>query len=183
MRQGTVFGYSPRMRFDLAINGMTYGAWKNRKLPLMRDGSQYRPMLHVQDSTDVMLLLLKADSGKINSEIFNVGGDENNCQIGPLGNSIAKVVGEKIGAPVEVEWYGDPDHRSYFVCFDKIRDTLGWTPEWDSARGAREVVDALESGRVEKTPRTITLEWYRELVKWHRIIRGVEKYEGILDIV
>ena len=41
LRFSTVFGYSPRMRFDLAINGMTYGAWKTGKLPLMRDGTQY----------------------------------------------------------------------------------------------------------------------------------------------
>lgn len=47
IRQGTVFGYSPRMRFDLAINGMTFGAWKTGKLPLMRDGSQYRPFIHI----------------------------------------------------------------------------------------------------------------------------------------
>ena len=42
------YGLSPRMRFDLAINGMTYGAWKTGKLPLMRDGTQWRPMVHVK---------------------------------------------------------------------------------------------------------------------------------------
>ncbi|MGH9354867.1 MAG: NAD-dependent epimerase/dehydratase family protein, partial [Terriglobia bacterium] len=50
IRQATVFGYSPRMRFDLAINGMTYGAWKTGVLPLMRDGSQWRPIIHVKDT-------------------------------------------------------------------------------------------------------------------------------------
>ena len=50
LRQATVYGYSPRMRFDLAINGMTYGAWKTGVLPLMRDGSQWRPMVHVRDT-------------------------------------------------------------------------------------------------------------------------------------
>ena len=70
IRQSTVFGYSPRMRFDLAINGMTYGAWKTGKLPLMRDGTQYRPMVHVQDTTDVMVMLLSADESVINGEIL-----------------------------------------------------------------------------------------------------------------
>jgi len=62
IRQATVFGYSPRMRFDLAINGMTYGAWKTGVLPLMRDGSQWRPMLHVKDAAAAICFLLRADA-------------------------------------------------------------------------------------------------------------------------
>ena len=58
LRQATVFGYSPRMRFDLAINGMTFGAWKDRILPLMRDGKQWRPMIHVSDTADAMIFML-----------------------------------------------------------------------------------------------------------------------------
>lgn len=182
MRQATVFGYSPRMRFDLAINGMTYGAWKNKKLPLMRDGSQYRPMVHVQDTTDVMCLLLEADTAKINGELFNVGGDSNNYQLGPLGEEVAKTVSAMIGEEVCVEWYGDPDHRSYCVDFEKIKTVLKWEPKWDAAKGAKEIIEKLNSGELTKSTDTITLDWYQELIKWHKIIKDAEMHGGILDI-
>ncbi|TAK79438.1 MAG: SDR family oxidoreductase [Gammaproteobacteria bacterium] len=182
MRQATVFGYSPRMRFDLAINGMVYGAWKNKVLPLMRDGKQYRPMVHVQDTTDVMLLLLTADAHKINQQIFNVGGNENNYQLGPLAEIIAEEVAKHIGSPVKIDWYGDIDHRSYHVCFDKITKVLGWQPKWNAQKGAQEIVEKLVSGELEKSTQTITLDWYKELEKWRRIIQQVEMYDGILDI-
>src|SRR5699024_4496960 len=81
MRQATLFGYSPRMRFDLAVNGMTYGAWKDGVIPLMRDGSQWRPMIHVEDTTDVMCKILEVDAALINGEIFNVGSATSNYQL------------------------------------------------------------------------------------------------------
>jgi len=182
MRQSTVFGYSPRMRLDLAINGMTYGAWKNKKLPLMRDGKQYRPMVHVQDTTDVMCLLLEADTSKINGELFNIGNEENNYQLGSLGEKIAETVSDLIGEKVEVEWYGDPDHRSYSVSFGKIEKTLNWKAQWNAEMGAKEIVEKLESGELEKTTETLTLEWYKDLIKWHKIIKNAEMYGGMLDI-
>lgn len=182
MRQATVFGYSPRMRFDLAINGMSYGAWETRNLPLMRDGNQYRPMVHVQDTTDVMLKLLTTDPGKISGHIFNVGSDQCNYQIGQLGEIVAEIVSKKLDAKVGIEWYGDPDHRSYRADFSKVETTLDWKAQWDAERGVGEIVDALERGEVKKTDRTITLDWYRNLVEWHQIIKSVEKYGGILDI-
>ncbi|RMA93323.1 NAD-dependent epimerase/dehydratase family protein [Hydrogenothermus marinus] len=182
MRQSTVFGYSPRMRFDLAINGMTYGAWKTGKLPLMRDGSQYRPMVHVQDTTDVMILLLTADKEKINGQIFNVGGDDLNYQIGKLGEIVAKTVENETGKKVEIEWYGDPDHRSYRVSFKKIKKILGWEPKWNAESGVKEIVSKLEKGEVDKTTETITLNWYKELEKWFNIIEELKMYGGILNI-
>lgn len=110
LRQATVFGYSPRMRFDLAINGMVYGAWSTGKLPLMRDGTQYRPFVHVQDTTDVMIRMIEfEDINKINGQIFNVGGDELNYQIGFLGNLVCELVKKITGKDVEIQWYGDPD--------------------------------------------------------------------------
>lgn len=182
MRQATVFGYGPRMRFDLAINGMTYGAFTTKKLPLMRDGSQYRPMVHVQDTTDVMCLLLTAPTERINGQIFNIGSSENNYQLGPLAQKIADTVGSKIGSKVDVEWYGDPDHRSYSVNFEKVERTLEWKAKWNAEKGATEIVEKLQSGELKKTTETITLEWYKELAKWHKIIKQVEMYGGIVEI-
>lgn len=182
MRQATVYGYSPRMRFDLAINGMTYGAWKSKRLPLMRDGSQYRPMVHVQDTTDVMCLLLNSEPAKINKEVFNVGSASNNYQIGELGGYIAQVVGEYLKCNIPIEWYGDPDHRSYKVSFDKIEKVLGWQAQWEAKAGAEEILEKLISGKLVKSSETITLDWYQELVKWQKIIKNVEMYGGILDI-
>lgn len=177
LRQATVYGLSPRMRFDLAINGMTFGAWKTGRLPLMRDGTQWRPMVHVHDTARAQLFMLRTDPDRVNGEIFNVGSDANTYQIGPLGQLVAGLAPRD----VEVEWYGDPDERSYRVAFDKI-EALGYRTEKTAADGVAEICEALEAGRIDKTTMTITLDWYKELARWHRIIREVEMYGGILDI-
>ncbi len=177
IRQATVYGYSPRMRFDLAINGMTYGAWKTGKLPLLRDGTQWRPMVHVKDTSRAMCFLLEADQDAVNGQVLNVGSNENNYQLLPL----AELVAETLPMDVNIEWYGEPDHRSYQVAFDKIK-SLGWKAEFTAKDGALEIYESLASGQVDKTPQTMTLQWYQELVKWHQIISGVEMYGGIVEI-
>ena len=177
LRQATVYGLSPRMRFDLAINGMTFGAWKTGRLPLMRDGTQWRPMVHVHDTARAQMFMLEADASSVNGEIFNVGSAGNTYQIGPLGDLVAGYVPKD----VEIEWYGDPDTRSYRVAFDKI-EALGFRVERTAEDGVAEICEALEAGTVDKTIQTITLDWYRELARWHRIIREVEMYGGIVEI-
>jgi len=177
LRQATVFGASPRMRFDLAINGMTYGAWKTGVLPLMRDGTQWRPMLHVRDAAAAMCFILGAEAAAVNAQVFNVGANRNNYQVGPL----AEIVISCLPKSIRVDWYGDPDVRSYRVSFDKI-ESLGFTAKYGAKEGALEVYQALESGALQKTTQTITLDWYKELTRWHQTIHEVEMYGGILSI-
>lgn len=177
LRQATVYGYSPRMRFDLAINGMTYGAWKTGVLPLMRDGTQWRPMVHVRDAASAQIFMLTAPKAQVNGQLFNVGSDANNYQLGPL----AELVCATLPKDIRIDWYGDPDHRSYRVSFDKI-ERLGWRAAWTAREGALEIFEKLDSGKVDKTSQTITLQWYKELTAWHRIIKEVELHGGILTI-
>jgi nucleoside-diphosphate-sugar epimerase len=178
LRQATVYGYSPRMRFDLAVNGMTYGAWRNRLLPLMRDGTQWRPMVHVRDAAGALTFMLQAPAAQISGEVFNIGSDANNYQLGPL----AELIRDALPTETEIESYGDPDTRSYRVGFDKV-EALGWRAQHTARDGALEIFERLEAGEVDRTAETITLEWYQQLTRWHRIIKEVELHGGIVDIL
>jgi nucleoside-diphosphate-sugar epimerase len=177
LRLATVYGYSPRMRFDLAINGMTWGAWRNRVLPLMRDGTQWRPMVHVRDAAHALLFMLRAPLEQVRGEVFNVGSDADNYQLGPL----AELIRQTLPVAIEIGWYGDPDHRSYRVDCKKI-EALGWRAEHTAQDGALDIFRRLEAGELEQTGETMTLEWYRQLTRWHRIIKEIELHGGIIDI-
>jgi nucleoside-diphosphate-sugar epimerase len=177
LRQATVYGFSPRMRFDLAINGMVLGFFKNGKIPIMRDGKQWRPFVHVRDTSNGFVKVLEADRELVNGQIFNVGSSEQNVQIFDL----AKLVAESISLPFNYEWYGSPDTRSYRVSFNKIKETLNFKPQYTPKEGAKEVFEALKEGKINADDlRTITVRWYKHLLEMHRFIADVEIKGAIL---
>ena len=94
---------------------------------------------------------------------------------------LAEKVAETVPREVSIEWYGDPDHRSYRVSFNKI-ESLGFKAKHIAEDGVREICDALEKGLLDKTDKTITLKWYQELVKWNQIINQVQLDGGIIDL-
>ncbi|MEM1986533.1 MAG: SDR family oxidoreductase [Nitrososphaeria archaeon] len=171
LRQATVYGLSPRMRFDLAVNGMVLGFYKNGKVPIMRDGRQWRPFVHVKDASNAFIKVLESDPEIINGQIFNVGSDEQNIQIFEL----ARVIAEAINLPFNYEWYGSPDNRSYRVSFKKIGNLLSFKNQYTISDGAREVYDALKDRRINSDdPKTITVKWYKYLLEAYNLIKDVE---------
>jgi len=176
LRFATVFGLSPRMRFDLAINGMTLGFFKNKQVPIMRDGKQWRPFIHVKDVAEAYVAVIKAPKEKINGEIFNVGSAEQNYQILQLAKEVAKAI--KIS--FKKKWYGDPDSRSYKISFKKFHDTLGYKTKWTIADGAKEIYDALKSGKTTDSIQTKTVEWYKYLLEAKRISDSISINNKIL---
>jgi nucleoside-diphosphate-sugar epimerase len=164
------------MRFDIAINGMVKGFVQNGKIPILRDGTQWRPFVHVKDTCRAMMLLLEAEDGTVNGEVFNVGSDDQNVQIMPL----AQLVAEACELPFEYEWYGDPDVRSYRVSFDKISETLGYETLYSPKDGAKEIFDAIRSERVDPDdPRWITVKWYKHIMEMHDFLDEIE-INGVL---
>jgi nucleoside-diphosphate-sugar epimerase len=176
LRQATVYGLSSRMRFDLAVNGMVLGLHKTGRIPVLRDGRQWRPFVHVRDTARAFLATMEAPASAVGGEIFNIGADDQNVQILPLAEMVARAVGRE-GA---VEWYGTPDHRSYQVSFRKCREVLGFTAQWTPEAGAREIMDALVGGRTAETPQTMTVAWYKTLLEWHGRLAGISQHGRIL---
>jgi len=176
LRQATVYGLSPRMRFDLAINGMVLGFYKSGKIPIMRDGEQWRPFIHVKDTSNAFTKTLEADPELVNGQVFNAGSNEQNIQI----FNLSKLIAESINLPFNYEWYGSPDKRSYRVSFNKIKETLNFKPQYTPKEGAKEVFDALRDGRVSgDDPRTITVKWYKHLLEMYTLIKEAE-INGVL---
>jgi len=157
-RIATVYGYSPKMRFDLVVNAMTLSLYKTGRIRVGRPGTQMRPVVHVRDVAQAFLLALEKPE-KSRGEVFNVGSNDQNFKIADL----AHAVGKAVGKPYEVEMYGEPDARSYVVNFSKIERVLGFSAKYDVATGAREVYKALEEGLARDEPWTFVIDWWAQL--------------------
>jgi nucleoside-diphosphate-sugar epimerase len=176
LRQATVYGFSYRMRFDLAINGMTLGYYKNGKIPIMRDGKQWRPFVNIKDTSRAFIKVLETEPDLVGGQIFNVGSNEQNIQIFDL----AKLVAEACDMPFKYEWYGDCDARSYHVSFNKIKETLNFKPKTTIKQGAKKVFDALKDRTLNpEDPRMITVKWYTHLLEMQQFLRSTE-IDGVL---
>jgi nucleoside-diphosphate-sugar epimerase len=160
VRFATLFGPSARMRYDLAINGMVLGGVRTGRIPVMKDGTQWRPMLHVADAAAALVKLLETDVGAIRGEVFNVGSEEQNFQIRPL----AEIVQRSMRVPPTLEWYGDPDHRSYRVGFAKAQRVFGYRPTHSVEEAVKAIESGLADGTLPAAPDTRTVEWYRHLL-------------------
>ena len=121
LRMGTLYGFSPRMRFDLVVNTMSMKAHVEKRIQVF-GGNQWRPLLHVEDAADAFARCLDAPLAKIGDQIFNVGSNEQNYRI----IEIADLIGAALRkVKIEVE-DAQLDARDYRVSFDKIRRALGF---------------------------------------------------------
>jgi len=176
-RSATVFGLSPRMRFDLAINIMTLRAWKERVIYVMGGGDQWRPFVHVSDVVRALIQGVEEDKNRVAGQIFNVGGDDMNYQIRQLVQFVRDVIPNVTVHTIP----DDPDKRTYNVSFARIRERLGFEPRVRVHEGIVEIKQALEGGILSgDDPMFYTLQWYRSLLEWERRIKELSLRGRIL---
>jgi len=172
LRLATVFGLSPRMRFDLAVNVMAKNAYVNRRITVDGGGRQWRPFVHVADAARAFELGLTGPADKLAGQVFNVGSDANNVQI----LNLAFRVRDAVPATEVVHAPTDPDLRDYNVSFEKVHTVLGFTAERSIDDGIREVLAALRDGAVDPDER----RWYT--MKQYVFLREAERAHRELSI-
>jgi nucleoside-diphosphate-sugar epimerase len=126
LRFATLFGYSPRMRFDLYINMFVGMALTKGKILLNSDGSSWRPNVHINDICKVLRLIIEKPFS--NYEVINVGNNNLNCQVTDVIDILKKQIpglnvefaGSKQGLFNDQYVLGGKDKRSYKVEFSKL---------------------------------------------------------------
>lgn len=119
LRPATVCGYAPRLRLDLTVNILTSHAINNGRITVF-GGEQLRPNIHVEDMTDLYLVLLEQADEAIDGKVWNAG--YHNLKV----LSIADLVREQIGPQVDIVVTPSDDQRSYHVSSERIRHDIGF---------------------------------------------------------
>jgi nucleoside-diphosphate-sugar epimerase len=143
LRFATVFGVSPRMRFDLTVNEFTMELLTKRHLVVF--GEQFwRPYIHVRDAARGILAVLAAPPEQVNLEVFNVGSTSQNFQKKQIVDLIAPLAPDGV-----VEYvHRTEDPRDYRVSFGRIAERLRFDITRTVSDGIAEVADLVRSGIV-----------------------------------
>lgn len=146
LRYSTVYGFSPRIRFDLTVNEFTRNATLGQVEEIW--GEQFwRPYCHVNDLALSAILVLESDEDKVRAEVFGVGATEENYQKGQIMREVIKVVPDSSATYVAK----DDDPRDYRVNFDKIKNTLGFEITKTVPEGIEEIYNLVRSGVITDT--------------------------------
>jgi nucleoside-diphosphate-sugar epimerase len=121
LRNGTVYGLSPRMRFDTVLNDLVGTAVTTGKVVVNSDGKPWRPVVHIQDVARAFIMIVEAPRGKIHNQAFNNGANELNHQILELAEITARTVP---GCQLELKAQSGADQRTYKADFAKFARTF-----------------------------------------------------------
>jgi nucleoside-diphosphate-sugar epimerase len=168
LRPATVCGWSPRMRFDLVVNILSYNSVVNRKI-MVHGGEQFRPNIHIDDMVRIYSTLV-SDGEKFNkakNKVFNVGAK--NLRL----RDIATAVSSIIDNDSIIEFEKIVDERSYRITSDYIEKTIGFECKKDIQDAISDIKIAFEKGKVRPDSERYlynNIQTMNKLIAEHRII-------------
>lgn len=142
-RFATLYGISPRTRFDLIVNQFVLESFAKRQLIIYQRGYS-RSFVHIRDVVRGIMLGLEAERDKICGEIFNLGTDNGNYSKDDIVRLVLKRMPETVVEYKDLTFGGDM--RDITVSFAKIKNVLGFETTLDVDDGIRELLFALKSG-------------------------------------
>lgn len=144
LRISTCYGYSPRMRFDLVINGLVRDALLKKEI-VIDSGDECRAYVHVDDVARAICSCIRAHVSLISGEIFNVGMPEQAIDLNHLANTVKTLLPETtvtvLGRKAELV--------DYHLSCSKIQKILDFAPEHSIVQGMQEVLTALVEGKFQ----------------------------------
>jgi nucleoside-diphosphate-sugar epimerase len=159
LRNGTVYGWSPRMRFDLVVNTFVKDALLQGKLLLHGGGWMWRPLVDVRDASDAMIAAYEAPAEKVRGEVFNVL--HSNYQIRELALIVAGTA-RMAGRSVDLIEAPEPRlSRDYECSNSKLAGTLGFTPRYSVLAAATDLVERYSGADSAQLtdPRHYNIRW------------------------
>ena len=142
-RLTTLYGISPRTRFDLVVNQFVLDAFTRRELIIYQRGYS-RSFIHVRDVVRGIISGLQADDATIRGQVYNLGTQDGNYTKDEIVGLVIKRLPETVVRYKDLTFGGDI--RDISISFDKIRHALGFTAEMTVDDGVREVVHTLRTG-------------------------------------
>ena len=145
-RFATLYGLSPRTRFDLIVNQFVLDAFTKRQLIIYQRGYS-RSFVHIRDAVRGMIMGLEADRSKIQGQVFNLGTDNGNYSKDDIVGLVLKRLPQTVVEYKDLTFGGDM--RDITVSFAKIKGVLGFETTLDVNDGIRETLYALKSGIIQ----------------------------------
>jgi nucleoside-diphosphate-sugar epimerase len=171
LRNGTVYGLSPRQRLDTVLNGFVAEALTTGRVTVLSDGTPWRPVIHIDDLVRTFVLYLESPLEAVHNEAFNNGADHLNYQIRTIAQAAVAAVP---GAKLTIEARPNADQRTYRACFAKFARTFpNFRFEWTPESGALQLADAFRrvgfSNADVESGKFVRLTWLRRLLDEQRL--------------
>lgn len=163
LRQATVFGWSPRMRFDLVVNAFVKDALVRQRLILHGGGRMWRPLVNIDDLAEAHIACLEAPAELVAGETFNVVSE--NYKVRELAEVVASAL-VKLGKPVALEDGPLPGVvRNYRCDGAKLRERLGIESSTTPGMAVNELVRRFGQTPAEQFghPKYYNIEWMKLL--------------------
>lgn len=165
LRPSTICGYSKRQRFDLVVNVLTISALINSKVRV-EGGNQFRPNLHIRDMISAYKILLEVNRDVINRKIYNVAGE--NLKVITIAEKVVSLINNRC----DIEILPIVDTRSYRVSGEKIRNEIGFIPQFS----VDQAIIELQNAYYEKKFQDPTSDIYYNLRRMkYLILQGLIK--------
>jgi len=145
-RFATLYGISPRTRFDLIVNQFVLEAFTKRELIIYQRGYS-RSFVHIRDVARGVIMGLEAEKSKVQGQVFNLGTENGNYSKDDIVRLVLKRMPQTIVEYKDLTFGGDM--RDITVSFAKIKNVLGFDTTLDVDDGIRELLFALKTGIIQ----------------------------------